>query len=102
MAPVLGVSGAQRRRRSGQVERRRRTVADYLAIAVLDDIEERRPFHEIVEVEVQVVVLGQGIEVGQVQAEQVGGRHAPDRGHGEVESAGRPRSRPAKKRQRPF
>lgn len=68
--------------------RRRRTVADYLAIAVLDDIEERRPFHEIVEVEVQVVVLGQGIEVGQVQAEQVAGRHAPDRGHGEVESAG--------------
>lgn len=74
---VPGASSGEEERSS----RRRRTVSDYLAVSVLDDVKQRRPFHEIVEVEVHVVVLGQGIEVGQVQVEQVGGRHAPDRGH---------------------
>jgi len=54
-----------------------------MAVAVLDRAEERRPAHQVVEVEAQVIVLGQGVEVGQVQREQVRGRDAPDGAHGE-------------------
>lgn len=53
-----------------------------MSIAILDHAEQRRPAHQVVQVEAQVIVLGQGVEVGQVQREQVRWRHAPDETHG--------------------
>jgi hypothetical protein len=55
----------------------RNTVADDLAL-FLDDVEQRGPFHEIGEVEVEVIVLSQGIEVREVHAEEVVGLGAAD------------------------
>lgn len=54
------------------------TVAHDIAVAVFDDVEEGWPFHEIGEVELEVVVFGQRIEVGEIQREEVARGHAAD------------------------
>lgn len=49
----------------------RDTVAYYIAVLVFGDCEERGPVDEVVHVEVEVVVFGEGIEVGEVHVEEV-------------------------------
>ena len=41
-------------------------------------LEERGPFHEVREVEIEVVVLREGVEVAEVELEEVAG---PDTAH---------------------
>ena len=57
------------------------TVADDLAV-FFDALEERGPLHQVGQVEVQVVVLRQGVQVAQVQFEQVARSDAADGRHG--------------------
>lgn len=57
------------------------TVADDACISVLNDAEERRPAHEIIEIESQIVVLRESVQVSLVQREHVHRRHAPDVAH---------------------
>ena len=53
------------------VRERRVTVTNYIAVLVFGDCEERGPVDEVVHVEVEVVVFGEGIEVGEVHVEEV-------------------------------
>ena len=57
------------------------TVSGNSLLTVLHAAEKRRPSHEVVEVEAQVVVLGEGVEVREVQVEKVRRGHATDGGH---------------------
>jgi hypothetical protein len=57
------------------------TVAYYLAV-FFDTLEERRPFHEVGQVEVEVVVFGEGVEVAEVELQEVRGPNAAHRRHG--------------------
>lgn len=43
------------------------TVSHNACISVLNHAEQRRPAHEIVQVESEVIILGQSVEIGQVQ-----------------------------------
>lgn len=49
----------------------RYTVASNVAMLVLGDGEEGRPAGEVLVVEIEVIVLGKGIEVGKVHVEEV-------------------------------
>ena len=53
---------------------------------VLDDaLEEGGPAHEVGEIEGEVVVFREGVEVAEVEVQEVGGGDAADGGHGEGE-----------------
>lgn len=55
-------------------------IADDL-IMLLNALEQRRPPHEIGQIEVDAVVLGEGIEIAVVQVEEVIRPHTADDGH---------------------
>jgi hypothetical protein len=57
------------------------TVAYYLAV-FFDALEERGPFHEVCEVEIEVVVLGEGVEVTEVKLEEIARSNTADGCHG--------------------
>lgn len=44
-------------------------------------LEERGPFHEICEVEVEVIVFGKGVEVTEVELQEVTGSDSADGRH---------------------
>ncbi len=48
------------------------TVGGNLAILTFHQVEQRGPFGQVFEVKAEFVVLGQGVEVGEVGFEQVG------------------------------
>ena len=62
-------------------ERQGPTVSGNLAVLPFHQVEQRRPFGEVFEVEAQFVVFSQSVEVGEVDLEEVGrverseGRH---------------------------
>src|SRR5271154_3375532 len=56
------------------------TVAYDLAV-LFNALEQRGPFHEVRHIEVEVVVLGQGVEVAEVEVQKVRGADAADRRH---------------------
>lgn len=58
-----------------------RTVAVDGAVTAFGDVEEVRPFGEVGEVEVEAVGLGEGVEVGGVEVEDVEGVEGTDGGH---------------------
>ncbi len=60
---------------------RRLTVANYIAVLVFCNCEERGPVDEVVHVEVDVVVFGEGIEVGEVHVEEVLGAEGAEGCH---------------------
>lgn len=53
------------------VAQSRLTVSDDPSISVLHDAEQRWPSHQIVQVEADVIVLGQWVKVGEVEGEKV-------------------------------
>lgn len=53
------------------MEEGRETVASDVSMLVLGDGEEGGPAGEVLVVEVEVVVLGEGIEVGEVHVEEI-------------------------------
>ena len=56
---------------------------------VLDDaLEEGGPAHQVGQVEGEVVVFGEGVEVAEVEVQEVGGGDAADGGHGLDEVGG--------------
>lgn len=57
------------------------TVAYNAVTTILNAAEERRPSHQVIEVESEVIVFGQGVEVGQVEGEKVRRGHATDGTH---------------------
>ena len=59
-----------------------RTVSDDAFPAILDHAEERRPAHEVVQVETEVIVFGKGVEVCEVEREEVCWCHAAYGAHG--------------------
>ena len=59
----------------------RGTVAYYVAVLVFGDCEKRGPVDEVVHVEVDIVVLGEGIEVGEVHVEKVLGAEGAEGCH---------------------
>ena len=65
----------------GGLEKGRVTVADYVALLVFGDCEERGPVDEVVHVEVDVVIFGEGIEVGEVHVEEVLGAEGAEGCH---------------------
>ena len=56
-------------------------VARDIAILVLGNGEEGGPFAQVVEVEIDVVILGEGIEIGEVHVEQVSRTKRTQRSH---------------------
>jgi hypothetical protein len=44
-------------------------------------LEERGPFHEICEVEVEVIVFGEGVQVAEVEFQEVARAHSADGRH---------------------
>jgi hypothetical protein len=44
-------------------------------------LEERGPFHEVCEVEVEVIVFGEGVEVAEVELQEVAGSDSADGRH---------------------
>lgn len=60
-----------------------RTVGGDAVVAILDGGKEMRPAREVGKVEIQVVRLGQRIEVGGIEFEDVEGVEGADGGHGE-------------------
>lgn len=63
------------------ISTRLHTVADNAFPAVLHAAEEGGPAHEVVQVEADVIVFGEGIEVSEVEGEKVRRGHATDGGH---------------------
>ena len=59
---------------------RYRTIAYDLAVFFYA-LEERGPFHEVCEVEVEVVVFGEGVEVAKVELQEIAGSDTADGRH---------------------
>lgn len=59
-----------------------RTVALDFAVRALNDLAEVRPFGQVVEIEADVVGLGERVEIALVELEEVHRRHRPDGRHG--------------------
>ena len=59
------------------------TVADYFAILILRDSEQRWPFRKILYVEIQIVIFGERIQIGEIGVKEVGGTKGAEGCHGE-------------------
>ena len=47
------------------------TVAYYIAVLVFGDCEEGGPVDKVVHVEIDIVVFGEGIEIGEIHVEEI-------------------------------